>query len=196
MKHCLISVLWLFVLLTPAFGQTSDSTAVGPRVIAAGPANSVDTVAIKSYADRFVPRKASLYAAVLPGLGQIYNKRYWKLPFVYGGFIVGGLLIDFYNSEYQEFRDLLFESFNDQSVLPTGITQDRLRTVIDQAKRERDFWIIITGIFYLIQIADAHIDAHLKEFKLNPELKATLRPSIRQDLYAGNLAGFSFTIKF
>ena len=164
--------------------------------MAAEQANAVDTVAIKSYAGRFVPRKASLYAAVLPGLGQIYNKRYWKLPFVYGGFVVGGLLIDFYNSEYQEFRDLLFESFNDQSVLPPGITQDRLRTVIDQAKRERDFWIIITGIFYLLQITDAHIDAHLKEFKLNPELKATLRPSIRQDLYAGNLAGFSFTIKF
>src|SRR5690606_5438804 len=67
-----------------------------------------DTVNIKSYAAEYDPRKALLYAAVLPGLGQIYNKKYWKLPLVYGGFISLGYFAAYYDGLYREYKNVLF----------------------------------------------------------------------------------------
>ena len=65
---------------------------------------SRDTLLLKSYAARYDPRKALLYAAVVPGLGQIYNKKYWKLPLVYGGFIAIGYGINFYQEGYTKYK--------------------------------------------------------------------------------------------
>src|SRR5882762_5022855 len=73
---------------------------------------------IQSYAKRFDPRKALLFAAVLPGSGQVYNKKYWKLPLVYGGF---GLLINavsYYQKAYVKYKDELFLTINDPSAKP------------------------------------------------------------------------------
>src|SRR5687767_8055545 len=67
-----------------------------------------DTVKIKSYATRYNPRKALLYAAILPGLGQIYNKKYWKVPLVYGGFVGFGYGLRFYQDLYKNYKGQLF----------------------------------------------------------------------------------------
>src|SRR6478672_8815557 len=67
-------------------------------------AESKDTVLLKSYATRFDPRKALLYAAILPGLGQAYNKKYWKIPLVYGGIYVLGYSINFYQVGYTKYK--------------------------------------------------------------------------------------------
>src|SRR5688572_19844318 len=65
---------------------------------------SQDTISIKSYAKRYNPRKALLYAAVVPGLGQVYNKKYWKLPLVYGGFFLLAREIDKFNDIYKTYK--------------------------------------------------------------------------------------------
>ncbi|MEJ2004523.1 MAG: DUF5683 domain-containing protein [Cyclobacteriaceae bacterium] len=172
------------------------------------PETVVDTVyevqdidEIEMYASRFVPRRASLYAAILPGAGQIYNKKYWKLPLVYGGFVALGLTVDFYNDLYKQFRADIFgflENPNYNS--STGATLEQSRTLADNARRDRDFWIAMTGVFYLLQIADAHIDAHLKEFDLNPNLKLSLEPTTGSAYLAGQpvdlTAGISLKLKF
>jgi len=154
---------------------------------------------IESYASRYDPRKALFYAAILPGMGQAYNKKYWKMPFVYGGF--GFLLyVDaFYQSEYLKYREQLFEVVNNPSsggVSPEGLTEDQLRTLVNQAKRERDFFIIITGFWYILQMVDAHIDSHLKEFDLNPKLQVKIEPMMENNLQMGRSTGIALKIRF
>jgi hypothetical protein len=167
---------------------------------------SVDTVLMKSYASRYNPRKALLFAAVLPGLGQIYNKKYWKLPLVYGGFIGLGYGIGFYQKTYKKYKAKLFYNLENGYELDTEenlqdedeprYTTGGLRTIVDKARRERDFFTILMGGMYLLQIIDAHVDAHLKEFDLNPNLKVSIQPSVDQDELIGRQNALSVIIKF
>jgi hypothetical protein len=156
-----------------------------------------DTTVIKAYAARYNPDKASLYAAVLPGLGQIYNKKYWKLPLVYGGIGAIGYGINYYQGLYKDYKEELFY------ILETGEprslenhTEAQLRPAIDQARRERDFMIILMGGMYILQIIDAHVDAHLKEFDVNPNLQVKIRPAFENDVMIGRQMGVSLTITF
>jgi hypothetical protein len=160
-----------------------------------------DTVLLKSYAKRYNPRKALLFAAVVPGLGQVYNKKYWKLPLVYGGFYLIGRQVKTFNDGYVDFKNHLF--YNIENKIPeTGInpninlTTAQLRRIVDKARRERDFWIIMMGGMYLLQIIDAHVDSHLKEFDLNPNLKVSVTPTMTNDAWVGRQTGMSVTFRF
>jgi hypothetical protein len=157
-----------------------------------------DTVELQSYATRYDPRKAILYAAILPGLGQIYNKKYWKLPLVYGGFIGFGYGISFYQKGYTKYKSELFDILEPDAPLlsPSGFTEDQLRTIVDRYRRQRDFFIILMAGMYLLQMVDAHVDAHLKEFDLNPNLHVRLEPTWESDTQLGRSAGFSIKLRF
>jgi hypothetical protein len=152
---------------------------------------------IQSYAKRFDPRKALLFAAVLPGSGQVYNKKYWKLPLVYGGF---GLLIysvSFYQKAYVKYKDELFIKINNPNAIPpSGLATDQLRSIVDQTRRQRDYFLVITGLMYILQMVDAHVDAHLKEFDLNPKLQAHFEPQMIQNSMMGRSTGLALIIKF
>ncbi|MCX7638211.1 MAG: DUF5683 domain-containing protein [Cyclobacteriaceae bacterium] len=186
MKYCLLfTVLFWFSFDTKA----QDTIRLIP--------NAPDTIQLKTYADRYNPRKALLYAAVLPGLGQVYNKKYWKLPLVYGGIGVTGYAIRFYQQGYSKYRAELFEILQTGANLsPSGFTETQLRTLIDRYRRERDFMIIIMGGVYILQMIDAHVDAHLKEFDLNPQLKLSVRPVAEQSLLTGRTAGIGLFLTF
>ncbi|HEU5289509.1 MAG TPA: DUF5683 domain-containing protein [Cyclobacteriaceae bacterium] len=158
-----------------------------------------DTVALKSYATRYDPRKAIMYAAVLPGLGQVYNKKYWKLPLVYGGFIGFGYGISVYHEAYTKYKADLFdvlESTDPLPVSPDGLNEAQLRKQVDKMRRERDFMIILMAGMYLLQMVDAHVDAHLKEFDLNPNLHVRLQPTWESDMVMGQSVGFSVKLRF
>ena len=195
MKLNLLFII-LAVIGTRAFAQVeADSIQVVKPSISVP--DEADTVLIQSYAKRFNPAKASLYAAVLPGLGQIYNKKYWKLPLVYGGLFATGYAVNYYQGLYKDYKEQLFhilETGEDQSL--EGFTEDQLRPAIDKARRERDFFIVIMAGVYILQILDAHIDAHLKEFDVNPNLQVKFSPILKNDILLGNQAGFSLTLKF
>ncbi|MBT1708722.1 hypothetical protein KK062_10830 [Fulvivirgaceae bacterium PWU5] len=198
---CCLLLLFLLPVAIQAQGvapATAPNTADDSVYIESGQ----DTVLIKSYATRYDPRKALLYAAVLPGLGQIYNKKYWKLPLVYGGFGALGYAVGFYQKGYKKYKAQLFDNINEApnnenflhpvSELSTG----QLRTIVTSYRRQRDFWLIMTGAMYLLQIVDAHVDAHLKEFDVNPNLQVSLEPLIEQDAVLGRQSGVALIIKF
>ena len=188
--------LLLAIFLCAAFEADAQDSLIIERdtVVVETP----DTVAIKAYAKRFSPRKAILYAAVLPGMGQVYNKKYWKVPLVYGGFYAIGFAINFYNKRYSEYKGYLFYNLEhgvDENP-EIGFTTEQLRPYVDRMRRERDFMIILMGGMYLLQMVDAHVDSHLKEFDLNPKLQVSIEPSMDQNPWTGRTTGLSLVMRF
>jgi hypothetical protein len=186
----------LVIVALPAFSQddvkiTRDTIFLEPE----------DTMMIKSYAKRYNPRKALLFAAVVPGLGQVYNKKYWKLPLVYGGFYLIGKNISDLNKLYVEYKNYLYYNIENNLGETTpnpviNLNTPQLRRFVDRARRERDLWVIVMGGMYLLQVVDAHVDAHLKEFDLNPNLKVSVEPTITNDAWVGRQTGMSLTFRF
>lgn len=190
-----------FVLILLSIESVHGQQVVGERDtvrVDAVDAPAVDeTTPISSYAKRYDPRKAILYAAVFPGSGQIYNKKYWKVPIVYAGFFGGIYLVSFYQEQHVLYRKELFEVINDPTATnPNGFSEDQLRSLVDEARRERDYFLVLTGLWYILQMVDAHVDAHLKEFDLNPKLKVSLEPHMERNSMLGRSNGMSLIIKF
>jgi len=189
----LVAILWLTCFAGRAQEAKKDSTS-GLSSDSVRLKNG-RVVNIRSYASRFDPRKAMFYAAILPGSGQIYNKKYWKVPLVYGGFL--GLLsvVKYYNDAEVKYKKELFYLVNNPTTqYYPGTAHDlpTLRRVVDQARRQRDYFIIFTGILYALQMVDAHVDAHLKEFDLNPSLHVRIEP----EFSPMNGIGAGLTLRF
>ncbi len=133
------------------------------------------------------PRKASIYSAVVPGLGQIYNKKYYKLPFVYGGIGTMGYLIYFNRNEYHKFRDAynFVQSNPGDDVEPVNeyVTQfnsdaSALQSRRNQYRKGMEKWSIYMALFYIVQIVDATVDAHLMDYDVSDDLSLSLQPSL------------------
>lgn len=196
MRRILLTALFL-ILTTALFAQQnakSDSlnTIQDNKLIS----ESKDTVLLKSYATRYDPRKALLYAAIIPGLGQAYNKKYWKIPLVYGGIYGLGYYINIYQSGYTKYKLELFSVIGTGLPSASSFTEDQLRNIVNLYRRQRDFFIILMGLMYVLQIVDAHVDAHLKEFDLNPNLQVRFEPMIESSPMTGRQAGVSMILKF
>jgi hypothetical protein len=195
----LFGILLLVLLISPALRAQDSVTVMRDDSLIM---QSKDTALMKSYATRYDPRRALLLAAILPGLGQIYNKKYWKLPLVYGGFISIGYGLNFYQSGYRKYKNQLFDNLNanpaNESYLnpDSKFTTAQLRTIVDRYRRERDFMIVLMAGMYLLQIVDAHVDAHLKEFDLNPNLQVSIEPTMEQSPMLGRQTGVSLILRF
>jgi len=148
---------------------------------------------------KYNPTKAGLYSAVLPGLGQYYNKKYWKIPIVWGG-IGTGIGITLWNDkQYKRYRNAFVAQLNglphEFSDIP-GITAEALGRTQDRAKRQRDYAIAVTGLVYILNIVDAVVDAHLYEGRHDPDL--AIKPAILFDEFSqqSTKAGLSLNFKF
>ena len=148
---------------------------------------------------KYNPTKAGLYSAVFPGLGQYYNKKYWKIPIVWGAVGTGVGIIVYNDKQYRRYRTAFLAELNGQphefddlhyvDATVLGNTQDR-------AKRQRDYAIAITGVLYILNIVDAVVDAHLYDQKKDPDL--AIKPTIIYDDLgvANGKAGLSLSFRF
>ena len=140
------------------------------------------------------PSKASFYSAVLPGLGQAYNKKYWKIPLVYGAFAATGLTANFWNVELQNWRTELFKIQNGGT---SRFTLNFVETNIDRSRQKRDKFYIYTAIVYFLNVFEAHVDAHLREFEVNDDLSFKLSPYFEEEnIIFATSAGLSLKIYF
>ena len=206
-----LTVLFVLLFSMKIFAQVSPKDTIRVENY---PTDSISAVTPKSeievYTDiqesnaaptvaKFNPTKAGLYSAVLPGLGQYYNKKYWKIPIVWGGIGTGVGVVLWNQKQYNRYRDAFIAQLNGQPHEFSdiaGISAEALGRTQDRAKRQRDYAIAITGLVYILNIVDAVVDAHLYEGRKDPDL--ALKPTVIYDEFGkqNSKAGFSLSYNF
>ncbi len=156
----------------------------------------IETIETYSHLD---PKKAAIFSAVLPGLGQAYNNQYWKIPIIYGGGLLFGHYINYNHRIYNEFKNAVVAELdgNDATINPYSgrFGSDALERNRDAFRRNRDLLIIIAGAFYLLNIVDAHVSAHLHEFDINENLSMKVSPSIQPTPLFSQAVGLSVSLR-
>ncbi|PCJ98261.1 MAG: hypothetical protein COA50_01770 [Flavobacteriaceae bacterium] len=151
------------------------------------------------------PSKAAFYSAVLPGLGQIYNKRYWKVPIVYA--VIGtGVYAYLYNDkQYDLFRTAFKKQragFDPNVVFAPqepNFSEEALQDAQERFQRDRDLALLVTIIMYALNVVDANVDAHLKQFNVdeNLSMEMDIKPYLDYNaITASPTFGMALTVKF
>ncbi|MEO9144316.1 MAG: DUF5683 domain-containing protein [Ginsengibacter sp.] len=149
---------------------------------------------------RFNPRKATLRSLILPGWGQYYNKKYWKIPIVYGALgITGGVF--FYNLKtYKLLRQAVIylsdkDTSNDRLIAPefNGFSIGFLRENRNVFRQNIDYSVMFFLLIWGLNIVDASVDAHLKAFDVSPDISMRIQPGLDN---ITNAPGISFVFSF
>ena len=152
----------------------------------------------KKEIDPLRPAKAAFYSAVLPGLGQVYNKRYWKLPLIYGGIGASIYYYDLNNKNFKRYRNAYkrrLAGFTDDEFQGVIFDNDRLIDGMNFYKQYRDQSMLFIIGTYFLNILDANIDAHLKQYNINQNL--SLKPYMDQNpIVADHHFGVSLNFNF
>ena len=180
-----ISLLFFLIGTVSLFAQAKKDTVLVVK----------DTTKYQEI-DPLTPAKAAFYSAILPGLGQAYNKKYWKIPLVYGAI---GTSLYFYidnNKKYHNYRDAYkrrLEGYNDDDY--QFLDDSRLIAGQKFYQRNRDLSALFVVGFYVLNIIDANVDAALIQFNVNERL------SVRPEIYPADVTfkpnvGLTFNYHF
>lgn len=158
------------------------------------------------------PKKATIYSAVLPGLGQAYNKKYWKIPIVYAGIGTIAYIIDMNSDGYRDYRKaydyksgIITEADDEIINIAKRYSGENLITIRDYYRRNMELSWIIMALWYGLNIIDATVDAHLFEYDISDDLTLKVEPALQSN-YAywgqemgtgyGKSYGVSLKLKF
>ncbi len=220
MKKLLVCILFSLPLLATA--QEVNNAEITP--FASGPDSVIvlddlqnmyavgDTMAVPPSTGtidgwRPDPLRAVWMGTLVPGLGQIYNRSYWKLPIVYGGFMGCTYALLWNNTMYEDYKLAYRDIYTDRqqgkvdtkdptksynAILPKGYTIERMGGVDSYTntlnnkqnlyRRYRDISIVAMVAVYALSIIDAYVDAQLFDFDISPDLSFNVEPQIYQDL--------------
>jgi hypothetical protein len=204
MKRWSLLVGLLFLFVRVSFAQIKDSLVVRNDSII--PVKGVDTTILPAgdsiKKPRHSPRKAAIRSAILPGWGQAYNRKYWKIPLVYGALGTTAFVFRF---NIRQYRDIQFayktlvnkDSANFPNVAPElqpfieyGAVND-LFNARSEVRQNIDYSVLIFLGFWGLNVVDALVDAHLKEFDVSPDLTLKIKPGYNQ---FSNTSGISFVL--
>lgn len=184
-----------------------------PKAIQQLQSNSIqDSLELVKPKKQWIPNsgKATWYALVIPGGGQIYNRKYWKLPIIYGGFAGCAYALSWNNKMYKDYSQAYMDIMDGDpstksylDLLPpnSSYTESQLQTVLkkrkDTYRRYRDLSIFAFIGVYLISVIDAYVDAELSNFDITPDLSMRVEPTIINDRYkSGNSVGVQCSLRF
>ncbi|WP_430412486.1 DUF5683 domain-containing protein [Kordia sp.] len=185
MGNKIIIVLCCLCFVTNAWSQTEEEkekekteTQTEESVLKIENATVVEE---KKVIDPLSPSKAAFYSAILPGLGQAYNKKYWKIPIVYAALGTGVYFYISNNKQYNRYRTAYKQRLAGMKdefsiVVPDA---DALIDAQEFYQRNRDLSLLLTVVAYVLNIVDANVDAHLLQFNVSDDL--SFRPHIDQN---------------
>lgn len=185
-------ILPLLLIFTLQLAAQEDTLAIAADEVVQEPA-------YRPY-DPLSPARAAFYSAVLPGLGQAYNGKYWKIPIVYTALGVGVYFYRENDRQYDRYRsayksriagktDDEFSNENGQPIVSTNALIEAQRFY----QRNKEISVLVTVGLYALNIIDANVDAHLQQFNVSEDL--SLRPSLDYDRFSGT-AGYGLTLNF
>lgn len=185
-------LLVFFLLFAGQLFAQEDSLLVDPQLV-------VEEPAYKPY-DPLSPARAAFYSAVLPGLGQAYNGKYWKIPIVYTALGVGVYFYFDNDDQYDRYRDAYksrlagktTDEFSDENGNPIVSTQGLIEAQRFY-QRNKEISILVTLGLYALNIIDANVDAHLQQFNVSEDL--SLRPKLDYDRFSGK-TGYGLSLNF
>lgn len=234
-KKLFVGIVAISSLALPVLGQTNDS--IQALKVSSGSQNITksDTVAwvddkllVDKSADKVIknsipfkpdPNKAVLYSAIFPGLGQLYNRKYWKLPIVYGGFLGltyaiswNGRMYNDYTAAYKAIKSddprseanfRIWGPLVPNLTDPSQVNDSRIATLQSSFKRSRDSYrryrdlsIIGAVALYGLCMIDAYVDAQLFNFDISPDLSLRVEPQMQTDPFAQRSFGVQCSFKF
>ncbi len=171
------------LLIIPTLSKSVDASKLDTT-------SMVDTTLAKTKKDGFVhrtffknypnPRMAALFSFALPGAGQAYNKKWWKIPIVWGA--LGGIAYGTFSTQktYHNLRDA-YKTIVNGGVPESpydGFDAPRLRSYRDTFRGYTEKWYLALGVTYLLAVTDAFVDAHLSRFDVSDDLSLRLKPSL------------------
>jgi len=161
-------ILTAFLLVTTGMAQKIQPKQVIP-----------DSILEKQHS----PTKATIMSLCLPGLGQIYNKKYWKVPIIYAGFGLLTYLIVFNTNYYLTYKCAYIESFNGDSSgnysdIVRKYPQESILSAREYYRRNLELSIIFTAVLYVLNITDAAVDAHMFTYDINKDISFNVDPTL------------------
>ncbi len=193
LRFCLAFTLGLCAFLSEAQTDSVKVTEGADSVVVAPEATVKYTAVVMDWRARHQPARAAIYSTILPGAGQVYNRKYWKVPIVLGGLGVSYLFIHDNNKSYVRYKtaylDVVYgrpDEFNGE------YSADQLRSVADTYHRWRDLSYLAFGLVYALNIMDASVDAYFVRFDVSDDLTVRAGPSL--GLAAQGAAGVSITV--
>lgn len=142
--------------------------------------NDYQQVSLKDSNEEHSPKKAAIMSAIIPGLGQVYNQKYWKVGLLYvAGFGIG-YGIKYNMDSLKNYQNALIAELDEDSTTENywypNLAVDKIRSERDFYRKNRDRLILGAGLLYALQIIDANVDAHLREFDINEDLAVKPNP--------------------
>lgn len=122
------------------------------------------------------PKKAARLSALLPGLGQFYNEKYWKIPVVYAALGTATYFIINNNKEYQKYKNAYIARKDSTKVTPLKFSTENIRLRREYYRRNLELSIMATAGIYVLNIVDAAVDAHLFYFNVSKDLSMRIEP--------------------
>ncbi|HEY8690442.1 MAG TPA: DUF5683 domain-containing protein [Chitinophagaceae bacterium] len=205
LKKLFFTSVFLFSIFfcSISFGQQKNDSLINSKSKTQDTAARKNILALDTSAKKFNPKVATFRSAILPGWGQAYNKKYWKIPIIYGALGITASIFNYNLKTYKALRQaIIYRSdtviANDALIDPRfiNLSTEAIRSYRNSYRQNVDYSVLFFLVFWGLNVVDATVDAHLKAFDVSDNISFTIKPGYNPNYNNGSVTlVFSFKDK-